>query len=97
LATVRIKRCWLPGRDLNGEKILWIEDDAKELAPLLWPLEDEEYEINVATDAVQAIDLLNKDTYDLILLDILLPTGQKDPSKYIEFYGRNAGRVYQRT
>jgi CheY-like chemotaxis protein len=70
-----------------GRKILWIEDDARELAPLLWPLEDEGYDIYVAEDAIKAVELLNKNTYDIILLDILIPTGQKDPSDYIEYTG----------
>jgi DNA-binding response OmpR family regulator len=68
-------------------KILWIEDDARELRSLLWPLEDDGYEIDVAVDAMQARELVYKNIYDIIILDILLPSGEKDLLTYEEFTG----------
>lgn len=68
-------------------KLLWIEDDARELKSLLWPLEDEGFEIDLAFDAMQAIDLVTINKYDIIILDILLPTGKKEILKHIEFTG----------
>lgn len=69
------------------KKILWIEDDARELKSLLWPLEDEGYEIDVAVDATQALELAYKNTYNIIILDILLPSGKKNQLTYEEFMG----------
>lgn len=69
------------------KRILWIEDDAIELESLTWGLKDRGYEIDVAFDAKDAISMVHKDSYDLIILDILLPTGEKNPKKSIEFPG----------
>lgn len=69
------------------KKVLWIEDDARELKSLLWPLEDEGFEIHVAKDATQALDLVLNNIYDIIILDILLPSGKKDQVEYDEFTG----------
>lgn len=70
-----------------GKKILWIEDDAQELKSLVWPLEDKGYKIDFALDARQGEDLATKNKYDMIILDILLPSGEPDLSTYVEFTG----------
>ena len=69
------------------KRILWIEDDARELGPLLWPLEDEGFQIDIALNASQGADMAMKNKYDIILLDILLPTGKENLVKPVEFTG----------
>ena len=54
-------------------KILIVEDE-KPIAKLIeMNLTDEGYECTCAYDGLQAADLLEEHTYDLILLDIMLP------------------------
>jgi DNA-binding response OmpR family regulator len=74
-----------------GKKILWIEDDAYELEPLTWPLSDAGFEIHTALDAFDAINEIRdqKNKYDLIILDILLPTGEKNEINKVEYVGAN--------
>lgn len=62
----------------NGKLILWIEDDADELEPLIWPLKNAGYTIRIAKDAIDAIREFKSDSFDLIILDILIPTGKKE-------------------
>ncbi len=54
-------------------KILLIEDDALITEPLAKALVDQHYLVDVATDGQAGLDLLESFTYDLILLDIMLP------------------------
>jgi DNA-binding response OmpR family regulator len=69
------------------KRILWIEDDARELSSLIWPLEDEGYQIDIALNATQAVEMAMKNTYDVIILDVLLPTGKKELVKPVVFTG----------
>lgn len=54
-------------------KILLIEDDALIAAPLAKALVDQHYAVEVATDGQAGWELLESFTYDLILLDVMLP------------------------
>ncbi len=54
-------------------KILLIEDDALIAAPLAKALVDQHYAVDVATDGQAGWELVESFTYDLILLDVMLP------------------------
>ena len=56
-----------------NKKILIVEDDAFNLAILKKILSDEGYEIDEAIDGLNALMLVGKNTYDLILSDISMP------------------------
>lgn len=68
------------------KKILWVEDDADRLGGLIMPLNNE-YEFTLAFDAQEAMNYLNKYTYDLILLDLILPQGNDEFDEPITFVG----------
>jgi len=54
-------------------KILLVEDDALIVEPLAKALIDQRYAVDVATDGQAGWELLESFTYDLILLDVMLP------------------------
>lgn len=55
------------------QKILVVEDD-RDIQELLQEfLKEAGYMIDVAVDGVEAITMFNTNSYDLILLDIMLP------------------------
>lgn len=56
------------------KKILLIEDDLNVCAFVKKGLSEEGFEVEVANDGDQGIDLFTKNRHDLILLDIMLPT-----------------------
>lgn len=71
--------------DIN-KKILWIEDSTYPLQSLVKPLEERGYRISYATTEKDALDALLYDVFDLILLDIILPTGS-DSGDFYEYVG----------
>ena len=62
---------------MNKKKILWIEDDATELMGLVKPLEKDGHKIVVAEDEIKALEIIDKFNFDLILFDIIIPSGIK--------------------
>lgn len=54
-------------------RILIVDDTVKNLQVLGTILEQEGYQINVAQNGTQAIDIAEKANPDLILLDIMMP------------------------
>lgn len=54
-------------------KILLVEDDALITEPLAKALTEQHYLVDVATDGQAGWELLDSFTYDLILLDVMLP------------------------
>ncbi|HCQ31718.1 TPA: hypothetical protein DIU27_05085 [Candidatus Collierbacteria bacterium] len=57
----------------NKKKVMIVEDDAVLVNALTLALEDEGYDISVATDGEEAERMILKEVPDLILLDLLLP------------------------
>lgn len=55
--------------------ILWIEDDALILECLVAPLKEEGHVIEIALNLDEAKEKLSSRTYDLILLDMVFPSG----------------------
>ena len=54
-------------------RILLVEDDPKVAGFIVQGLQEEEYDVEVATDGEQALDLAASREYDAILLDYMLP------------------------
>jgi len=59
--------------DFAGSKVLLVEDEETMGRGLEYNLSEEGYEVKWARDGKIALDLFSKDTYDLIVLDIMLP------------------------
>lgn len=57
----------------NKKQILCIEDDAAILMPLRYALEREEWQVTWANTGTQAIQLVLKQDFDFIILDVGLP------------------------
>ena len=56
---------------------MWIEDDAKILMGLVRPLEKDGHKIIIAEDEKESLELIKQFDFDLILFDIIIPTGIK--------------------
>lgn len=62
---------------MDKYKILWIEDDADLIWGLMEPIIYEGHKVVRALDRKRAKELLEKEKFDLIVLDIILPSGEK--------------------
>ncbi len=60
----------MPGKTT---RILLVDDEQAVQKLLSYPLEKEGYEVVPAFDGQQAVDTFNSDTFDLVVLDIMLP------------------------
>jgi two-component system copper resistance phosphate regulon response regulator CusR len=60
-------------QDFTLKKILLIEDDNQVYTIVKKGLEEENFEVSVATDGETGLSMANERTYDLIILDIMLP------------------------
>lgn len=59
---------------LNGKRTVLIVDDDKEIVELMRDyLEDEQFDTAFAFNAVEALEALNSETIDCILLDVMMP------------------------
>jgi len=72
---------------MKTKRILWIEDDAGLLMGLVRPLKKDGHEIIVAKDEKEALELIGALDFDLILLDIIIPTGVEGDMGDISFVG----------
>lgn len=57
-------------------KLLWIEDDASQIFGLMSPLIRAGYKVDTVRDYEEAIKILSENKYDLIILDIIIPSGK---------------------
>ena len=60
-------------RRLAKERILIVDDEKNIVSSLTSILSDEGYEVSMAGDGVEALELIQKDPPDLVILDIWLP------------------------
>lgn len=58
---------------MKSPHILVAEDDRHILMGLVDTLESEGYRVTPASDGNQALELLNKESFDLVILDIMMP------------------------
>jgi DNA-binding response OmpR family regulator len=61
------------GSDLRRMRILVVEDEAKVGSFIRRALEEESYAIDLCVDGAEGLDLALAGTYDLIVLDVMLP------------------------
>ena len=72
---------------MERKRILWIEDDANTLMGLVRPLKKDGHEIVVATDEAKALKKIENNSFDLILFDIIIPTGVRGTSGNVPSVG----------
>lgn len=56
-----------------NQHILVVEDNPDNQRLIIWVLEDAEYQVTCADTAEQGIELLEKQAFDMVLMDISLP------------------------
>lgn len=56
------------------KKILVVDNDPKDLSLISGILEKGGYEVESVVDGATAFDFISKDKFDLVLIDILMPT-----------------------
>ncbi len=56
-----------------GKRILLVDDEPLMLKGLTYTLEQDGYETDTAVDGQEALDLFRENSYDLVLLDVMLP------------------------
>ncbi|HFE62955.1 MAG TPA: response regulator transcription factor, partial [Caldithrix sp.] len=59
--------------NLSGSKILLVEDEETLAVGLEYNLSEEGYRVSWAKDGREAMELIERQTFDLIILDIMLP------------------------
>ncbi|MGR9013520.1 MAG: response regulator [Gammaproteobacteria bacterium] len=57
----------------SGKKLLLVDDDARNLFALTKVLKSKGFDIEVAPDAIQALELLAQNAFDVLLTDIMMP------------------------
>ena len=72
---------------METKKILWIEDDADLLWGLVRPLEKDGHKIIVAKDKKEALEMIGKYDFDLILSSINIPVGVGEDKGDYPFVG----------
>jgi DNA-binding response OmpR family regulator len=55
------------------EKVLIVDDEPSILMSLEFLMHKEGYEVFVARDGAEALEIINKETPDIIILDIMMP------------------------
>lgn len=67
-----------------SKRILWLDNDPAYLEPYLEVLKDCDYEVRVAVTVTDAEKLLRIARYDLMILDVMVPTKDADEeSRYL--------------
>lgn len=59
--------------EFSGQRILVVEDEESLATGLEYNLKEEGYAVTIAADGKQAIDCFASDSFDLVVLDIMLP------------------------
>lgn len=57
-----------------AKKILIVDDDSQDLEVMKKLLENSDFFVTTAKNGAEALDMLDYDKFDLILIDIILPT-----------------------
>ena len=69
---------------MNNLKILIVEDEPGTQAKLERNLKNRGYEVNTAVNGVEAVDLISKSYFDVVLTDMVMP-GQIDGIGVLEY------------
>lgn len=64
-----------------AKKILFVDDEPEFVRPQVTALEDAGYEVILETNPDEALALLQKQEFDLIILDLIMPPLQKDKER----------------
>ncbi|MEY8190609.1 response regulator transcription factor [Peribacillus simplex] len=77
------------------KRILLAEDEEVLRMLVVDTLEDEDYEVDEAADGMEAVQLLESNTYDLIILDYMMPgyTGLEIIEKIQSSEIKNQGKI----
>ncbi|MGE7184263.1 response regulator transcription factor [Peribacillus sp. NPDC006672] len=77
------------------KRILLAEDEEVLRMLVVDTLEDEDYEVDEAADGMEAVQLLESNTYDLIILDYMMPgyTGLEIVGKIHSSEIKNQGKI----
>jgi CheY-like chemotaxis protein len=59
------------------KRILFVDDEDWSVTPYFPKLQDENVDVDIAKDGDEALNLLQKNQYDLLVLDIMLPPGSQ--------------------
>lgn len=78
---------------MKSLKILWIEDDSKRLKGLVKPLERDGHKIFCAEDQEEALKLIDNDEFNLIIVDLIIPSGEKNATSLNHFVGLNLIKI----
>lgn len=63
------------------KRILWLDNDPAYLEPFIEVLTDESYEVEVVATVADAEKALRAHKYDLLVLDVMIPTVNPDEEK----------------
>ena len=61
-----------------GRKILWLDNDEADIAPWLKALKREGYDVTNVTMLSRAWSLLAEESFDLLVLDVMIPTRNEE-------------------
>ncbi|WP_299013745.1 ATP-binding protein [uncultured Polaribacter sp.] len=80
------------GVDLNGKRILVADDDALNQTIVAHILKKEKVDFTLVKDGLEALNILKKEAFDIVLLDIHMPniTGEQLVQKKYEFFKDNS-------
>lgn len=66
--------------------ILWVEDESKRISGLIRPLTKYGHNVKIAEDKKSAIGAACEELFDLIILDIIIPSGSNQQGAEINPY-----------
>ncbi|MGA9773440.1 MAG: hypothetical protein WBV94_30695 [Blastocatellia bacterium] len=81
-----------------AKRVLWLDNDTNFLTPYAEELTDNDFEIQISKSVAEAESLLNESDYDLLILDVMIPTLNDDEEKIYPVketeYGHKTGLCF---
>jgi CheY-like chemotaxis protein len=81
----------------DAGRILWIDNDPAYLSPFKKALELLGYEVAIVTTVSDAENVVKDGSYDLVILDVMIPMTEKDEEAYsptLTDFGYKTGLVF---